>query len=135
MKKNITDLTKDMGWTERDDSSCQRCRQLGFGSKKFELLQIDEVGETFLITHEIVNLDDYSHKEIEDVLKIYEYDNFNDFVKQNDPDVEEIDRIIYYQYIAEMIFETKSKECSEDNIFTSYEEAVKKVNDITGPLY
>lgn len=106
-------------WILTDDTTSQYIRSLDFLNTVFELYQVCKVADVFKVAHGTVDVRSCSREEIYNTLRLYGYENVDDFVEQTSPEI--IDKnedgslnrnspyyIIDWQLIAEMIFEEKA---------------------------
>ena len=105
-------------WTLTDDDCAQYVRTVDeYFGKTFELWQVCKLVGNYEVAHAIINIDDYSDDEINEVLNFFGYQDMDEFVDMVSPvqikrredgtlDKDSPHYIIEWQLIAEMIFES-----------------------------
>ena len=133
-------------WILTDDDCAQYVRNLDeFKGNVFELWQVCGVLDMFAVAHAVININDYSEDEIEDVLHYYSYENLDDFVQEISPatierkadgtlDRESPNYIVEWQLIAEMLFETEAlyRHLVPGKIWNEYEMAAAYIRKTIG---
>lgn len=139
-------------WFITDDDCLQCCRPIPeIDPDRYEFVQVNRLPGNenskalYEIAQAVIDIKNYSEEEILGALNFFGYEDMDDFVFQNATSDEwvylpdgSLDRenspsyVIDYQLIAEMLFEMKSLEEYGDRSYISWNEAVERINKITG---
>lgn len=133
------------GWVLTDDDCYQWRRHMDpFAPQKGEMVQIVEVPDKgFFICAGVVDLDDATIEELDELVKLYGYPDLDAFVVETSPTTEfvydsngKIDRnksaswILEYPLLAEMKFETNFLSYITNKAYQSFAEAQEAVDEI-----
>lgn len=120
VKEEMNTQVKTQNWILADDDCAQYVRMVNeYTGKTFELWQVCELVESYVVAHATINIDNYSSDEINEVLNFFGYQNLDEFVEMGAPgpierhkdgslDKDSPHYIIEWQLIAEMLFETEA---------------------------
>lgn len=132
-------------WHLIDDDSAQYVSYLdpaaGTTGKVFDFAQVTALPDGYVISKEVVDVGAYTDADIEDTIKLFGYNDLDDFVDQNSPvvirklpdgtlDKEDAGYIIDYALIAEFIFECEAFDCIVSSKFDTFDAAAEKVREI-----
>lgn len=117
-------------WFVADDDCFQCCKVVHLGERVYELAQINsyilEGMEPFYrVSCGLISLKHYSDEDILKYMRPYGFNSMEQFIKEHDG-------ILYWQYIAEMIFETTCLEYESCQKYHSFEAAAGIIKTITG---
>lgn len=120
----------ESNWFITDDDSFQCCKVVHLDERIYELIQINpyilEGMESFYtVSCGLISLKRYSDEEILKYMQPYGYKSMEQFIAAHDG-------ILYWQYIAEMIFETTCMEYESCQKYSSFEAAAEAIKNITG---
>ena len=144
MKLKLKDLDA-LGWVETDDDCSQlvlRCDP--FRGRFFELYQITALpNEEYGVSHDTIDVENYSERDILDALNAYGYSSLDEFVVECAASNEFSRRpdgsldpnspayIVDYELIAEMLFELEAFDCLVPNkTFCSWDEAKRFIYEL-----
>jgi len=117
-------------WFVTDDDTFQCCKVVHLDERIYELIQINpyilEGMEPFYtVSCGLISLKRYSDEDILKYMQPYGFNSMEQFIKEHDG-------ILYWQYIAEMIFETTCPEYEACQRYHSFEAAAGIIKTITG---
>jgi len=117
-------------WFITDDDCFQCCKVVHQFERVYELIQINSYSfegmEPFhRISSGLISLNRYSDEDILKYMRPYGFNSMEQFIKEHDG-------ILYWQYIAEMIFETTCLEYEACQRYHSFEAAAGVIKNITG---
>ena len=117
-------------WFVTDDDCFQCCKVVHLGERVYELAQINsyilEGMEPFYgVSCGLISLKRHSDEDILKYMRPYGFNSMEQFIKEHDG-------ILYWQYIAEMIFETTCLEYESCQKYHSFEAAAGIIKTITG---
>lgn len=117
-------------WFITDDDCFQCCKVVNQDERVYELAQINpyilEGMESFYtVSCGLISLKRYSDEDILKYMQSYGFNSMEQFIKDHDG-------VLYWQYIAEMIFETTCQEYESCQRYSSFEAAAEVIKNITG---
>lgn len=125
---DLLNAVSEKSWKVTDSDCAQCLRILSMPMRTYELVQVNDYTDIeggFRVANGIIRLDQYSEREVEQIINFYGYRDMRDFEVQNNG--------LDWSLIAEMAFEIDAAGYEIDGYKAeSYSEAVKKVKEITG---
>jgi hypothetical protein len=130
-------VKNDKQWFLTDDDCFQCCRIIKPNNSSpaldgvYEFVQVNRSGSSgtenadkHVISHGIIDMNDYTETQVLEYLKLFGHTNFLDFLSLHEDSC--------CQLVAEMIFETNWHDFKLPGTYPSFADACKKVNRITG---